>query len=139
MEQDDPVTPDEYVLRRVLNKKDHIDLSLSNPVARAAISPTGNDDRGISVYREEFITPKEVAESGRYESGYYVVRLQVTELEGIGLSVIPDPLDGELLGHALVPELGRIAKNVDKSAYRKLSLKLINLISHENVVFDPNK
>jgi len=138
MEEDDPVTQDEYILRRILNRKDFIDLSLTYPVARAAVSPTESDDRGISVFRQEFVTAQQVAEAGNSESGYYIAKLLVSNLINIGLSVEPNPLEGELPGHALIPELGLISKSADKTRYKKLSLTFVRLITHRDIIYDPN-
>lgn len=138
MEQDDPVTPDEYILRRVLNRNDYINWSLSEPVTKAALSPTREDAVGISVYRELFATPEQVAADGPSGDGYYVVRILAANIFNLGLSIVPNPLNPGLAGHCLIPELGGDAKAADVTAYRATSRSVIRTITHNNIVFDPN-
>src|SRR5438876_2814776 len=98
-----PVELMEIVLRRI--HKDHFDGTLRIPFRPAAFKPTESDQDGLSVYRERFVSPSEVAASGRTPGAYYVVRLAVRDLHRLNLSVVLTP--GALLGHAAIPELIR--------------------------------
>lgn len=137
-DQYENVTDDEFVLRRILNREDYIDLSLNIPVQRNAIAPTRQDIDGVSVYREKFVTPEEVSKSGTNPAGYYVVRFNVGVLRKLGLDVIPDPVEGELLGHALIPQLCFAAKKADKQRYTLLTYEMTKLISIPEIVFIPD-
>lgn len=103
--QDDPVTPDENVLRRISNNKDWVNLSLAISVQRVAFKPFTRDTDGLSVFRELFVTPYQVATAGPNSNGYYVARLNVNSINDLGLNIVPDPQEDQLQGHALMPEL----------------------------------
>src|SRR5438876_8365420 len=62
-----PVELMEIVLRRI--HKDYFDGTLRIPVRPAAFKPTESDQDGLSVYRERFVSPSEVAASGRTPGG----------------------------------------------------------------------
>jgi len=125
--QDDEIGTDEYVYRRVLNKQDIIDLSLRSPLQRSAFRPTNNDVDGISVFREKFTSPEALISAGQSPLGYHVVRLPVKEILEAGLTIITDPQDNQLPGHALIPDItiqeydNPQGKNLSKIKQKKLS------------------
>jgi hypothetical protein len=133
----DPVTPDEYVLRRIPNLPDWIDESLAQPVQRLAFQPNQRDTKGLSVFRELFVTPAAVAAAGRIGQGYYVVRLLVKDLLSLELSVVADPQEDQLRGHALIPELSSALSSARKAASKILQRELAKLAS-EAIVHRPN-
>jgi hypothetical protein len=71
---------------------------------RLAFQPNGNDTDGISLYREQFVTPEKVAASVKRRLGqFYVVQLRVSEIRGLRLTLRPTV--GELPGHVIIKEL----------------------------------
>ena len=120
-----PVELMEIVLRRI--HKDYFDGTLRIPVRPAAFKPTESDQDGLSVYRERFVSPSEVAASGRTPGAYYVVRLAVRDLQRLNLSVVPTP--GPLIGHAVMPELNRAFYQSEKQRSKDLQLELCRLAS----------
>ena len=134
-DQRDPVSDDEYVLRRILS--DYYDPSLRDPVHSQGFYPTKNDTNGISVFRDLFVTPDLVANSGKNPKGYYVARLRVSEIRALGLTVIPDPKDDQLPGHALIPKLCIIEYAKNKNDIKFLMHKLATLAGNE-IVFEPD-
>ena len=131
-----PVGIDEIVLRRIPNIKDFIDIELAQPIARVAVGPNRNDIDGLSVFRANFVTPKQLADAGSNRNGYYIASIKVEELNMIGLTVIPDAKDDQLPGHALIPELKYSKRRSDKNNMKPLLLKLACLAS-QNIVFQP--
>lgn len=137
--EQDSVEAEEFILRRILNLPNWVDLTLSRPIQGVAFSPTDKDADGISVFREQFTTPEAVAKTGANPAGYYVARLQASELIGLGLSITPDPLppDSGPRGHALVPEM---CSGMDKPNERALRAKLVLLINldwQNRIVYTP--
>jgi hypothetical protein len=120
-----PVDLMENVLRRI--HKDHFDGSLRIPFRPAAFKPTESDRDGLSVFRERFVSPCEVASGGRTPGVYFVVRLAVQDLRRLNLSVLPTP--GPLPGHAVIPELNRPFYENEKQRSRDLQLELCRLAS----------
>jgi len=129
--EQDPVSLHEYVLRRIHQNM----FSAGQPLpSRLAFRPTKHDTEGISVFREEFVSPKELAGAGRKPGEYYIARLSIQELKDIlGLSVIPDPDDSQPPGHALIPELKTSTPN---RTAKELHLKLAALAS-KSIVHRP--
>jgi len=121
----DPVSPREYVLRRVFAAADHFNPALSEPVQRVAFQPNKKDAAGISVFRELFVTPMEVARRGpKGPSEYIVVRLLAADVFALGLSVLPDPQADQPPGHAIIPEL---TPQTEKKRSKELQRELAKL------------
>ncbi|UCC30926.1 MAG: hypothetical protein JSU86_01355 [Phycisphaerales bacterium] len=130
--EQDPVSLHEYVLRRI--HQNMFSASQPLPVARLAFRPTEHDTKGLSVFREKFISSQELANAGRKPGEYYIARLGVQELKDIlELSVIPDPDDSQPSGHALIPEL---KTSTPKRRAKELQLKLAALAS-KSIVHRP--
>ena len=139
-DENDLVSPDEHVLRRINNKKDWYDPSLGFPVTRVACTPFKKDVDGLSVFRELFVSAAEVAAAGPNPDGYYVARLLVADIQRLGLTVVPNPLPGRLRGHAIIPELNYSATRSDpdtKKRTKELTFELAKLAGR-NIVAEPN-
>lgn len=102
----DPVSPDEYVLRRIpgwLNLVSNRDGELL--VSPEAFIPRPIDTDGISLYREHFVSALDVAMADDFDPGnHYVARIEVKSITKLGVHVEPRPTDG-LPGHAIIPQL----------------------------------
>ena len=94
----------EYVYRRV--HKSFYNPEVPEPIQRGAFRPTGDDEDGLSFYRAIMLTADEVANGveGNPADNYIVVRLQVRDLNHLGLTVVSDERP-PLPGHCMTPEL----------------------------------
>jgi hypothetical protein len=105
-EELEPVGDHEFVLRRV--PANHYREGLPTPIHRAAFRPNEQDTTGLSVYRERFVhSPSDVLRVVKPEKRgkFYVARLSVRALVGLGLTVVPDPDPEDIPGHSIIPEL----------------------------------
>ncbi len=135
--QHDTLSEDEYVLRRILNQDNIIDLNLSHPIQRIAFRPTDKDTDGISVFRELFATPEEVAFTGNNPSGYHVIRLPYREILGLGFSIIPNPDISQPNGHSLIPDLHcDLQKSISRALQQSLAT-LANKNFSDYLVYSP--
>lgn len=112
----DRVRDDEVIYRRVPARPKwcipgnpvQVTIDAFSPQKRKKNHP--GDVDGLSVTRAKsavnasFATPADVAEAGPSTAGYFVLELRVSDLKGLGLTVVPDPkVDNP--GHALIPEV----------------------------------
>lgn len=133
-DEHDPVSPDEHVLRRIFIR--HFDSALGEPIQRVAFQPNNNDTHGISVFRELFVTPAEVAQKGPKDpSEYYVVRLLAADVFTLGLSILPDPQGDQPPGHAVIPELN---PKMDQKRSKELQRGLAKL-GGRNIAYEPKR
>jgi hypothetical protein len=105
-EELEPVGDQEHILRRV--HVNHYRDGLPSPIQRAAFRPNEQDTTGIPVYRERFVSSyADVLTIVKPEKrgNYYVSRLSVRALRGLGLDVVPDPDPGDIPGHSVIPQL----------------------------------
>jgi hypothetical protein len=127
---------EEFVLRRI--HRNHVDAGPPPVVGFTAFRPTLEDTNGLSVYRDQFISPREVAASGRKPDDYYVARLPVQALHDLGLTVVVDEQTEGPAGHALLPALSLDACQKDKARLREIQVRLAELAS-QHVVHYPDK
>src|ERR1035438_307637 len=100
--EDDPVLPDESVLRLIWC--DYFKPGLKLPIQSGAFEPHKNDTDGISVFRLACLSdPRDalvvIAEDKREK--YTIVLLPVAELFALGLTVQPAKI-AQVPGHAVV-------------------------------------
>jgi hypothetical protein len=100
MDGRDPLSPDEYLLRRVTAFK--YDDKSPFPIPPDHFNPRqGKDEDGISFFQESTnCTPQKLADFSN-KHGWIIARVKVGELKDIGLT--PTPTNGE--GHVSIPEL----------------------------------
>jgi hypothetical protein len=133
----EPVSPDEIVYRKVLNRQDYFQPSLASPVIYAAFRPTDSDEDGISVCRPACgATPEEVAAGDNYVAGLPVSDITSLDIEGLRPTVIPTA--GDCRGHASIPELNVRLRDGSKKQYRLLAQRLAE-IAGRNIVHRPVK
>jgi hypothetical protein len=130
-----PLPEDEFILRRI--HKNQVGTGSPPAIGFTGFRPTPEDTAGLSVYRENLITPAEVAASGRKPGEYFVVRLPVGELRLLGLTVVADERPEGPTGHALIPELNLEACKREKAKMREIQVRLAELAS-QNVVHSPD-
>lgn len=97
-------------------------------VAPYAFRPNRKRDiDGMSFFREDFSDPNEVAASNKHPAGAYVVRLRVSDLQGLGLTVQAAPDPGELPGHAVIPELKFLPSTASKEEKERIKILEVQL------------
>lgn len=111
--ESNPVSRGEYLLRAVPNSAHYCKLDLPDWIcAMDAFLPSKNrDEDGMSFFREDFCTAKQVAAQCGHVFGAYVVRVKVDDILQVGtaanwpLAITPDPDPTKLPGHVIIPEL----------------------------------
>lgn len=112
--ESDPIEPREWLLRRIPHM--YFDARLQPPIQRAAFRPTANDIDGISLFREMFLSPKDLSKTGK-KTPYVVARIRASTIADCGLTTIASPDPAQPPGHVSLPELSiqNMKKNKQKS------------------------
>jgi hypothetical protein len=136
-----PIFPREVLLRAIPNAPGYFKASIGKwAVDPYAFQPNKKRDvDGMSFFREDFTTPKEVANTNRHPARARVAKITVRQLRSLGLDVQCDPDEGQLAGHAIVPGMQFVA-NLPKEEKRRiadLSLKLAEFASANGVYSPP--
>jgi hypothetical protein len=129
MDENEPVDDSEFVYRRI--HPNFFDVALATSVQRDAFRPTQNDTTGLSVLRTNFAGPEDAfanLDPGKAKD-YYVARLAVRDLRRLGLTVVPEPVPGGPLGHAVIPELSWPAYQAQKQHWKAILVELAKLAS----------
>ena len=135
----DPVSLDELVYRRVLNRLDFYDPELPVPVVYVAFRPTDADHDGISVYRPACgATAVQVAFGNHYVAGLRVRDIVELDINGLRPTVVPSSEITEIPGHALIPQLNVTLRDGNKERYRLLARRLAELAG-KNIVHRPSE
>ncbi|RLA52192.1 MAG: hypothetical protein DRR42_08200 [Gammaproteobacteria bacterium] len=137
LSEDDNILPAELLLRRILNRGEEIDFTLPRPVQGLAFSPNIHDSDGLSLFREKFSSPEDVARSGRNPRGYYVAQIPASEILDLGVTLVPDPQTDTLPGHSLIPELTYSSSKQYKRELRNKLAQLVNKDPKNRIVFHP--
>lgn len=138
----DPITDDEWLLRRVRVEKFRTDkVPVISPNAfEPRIKGRDPDTDGISLYRAACLAdPSEVLVTifpeRRHEYG--IVRISVSLLRSLQLSVESKP-DERIKGHVVIPELNSADYESDKSRFTPIKERLATMASEdENLVMQP--
>jgi hypothetical protein len=117
------------ILRRI--HCNHV-RAAEKPILSAAFRPHENDHDGLSVFRADVVTPEDlVSAAGQAAHNYIVARLQVADLNQLGLTVITD--DSQILGHCLIPEINIDTYLANKHRWRRVLMELANLAARDVV------
>jgi hypothetical protein len=148
VDQTDPISPNEYILRRVPYNSNNklIDPDSEQPASRDAFRPTDMDTDGLSVSRELFVSAEQVAQKYTEENPgkqCWVVRVRARDLfdDSIGVSMVPDPVDDELPGHAIIPEINatrRTQGKDEKNLLKELQHKVARLVTRNDIIYWPD-
>ena len=128
------LSADEFVLRRI--HKNHTSPEAALIILPVAFRPSKADTDGLSVFREQLVTPADLATAGRKPGEYWVARLSIASLHTLGLSVIADERSEGPPGHALIPELSFASYDRDKERWRAVLVELARLAC-EAIVHQP--
>jgi len=118
VEPHDPIQPDEIILRRIPEAQMGV-VGTRCPLPDGFDPHRTADVDGLSVYREKYHTPSQVA--GFRTKGSqptWIARLRAKAITDLGLTLKPDPLDPEdglpaRPGHALILEINSPARKSD--------------------------
>ncbi len=133
MDGRDPLSPNEYLLRRITAFK--YDAKAPFPIPPDHFNPRADEDTdGISFFQESVRTPEELAGVAN-KHGYLIVRVKVSELQQIGLT--PTPSGGN--GHVSIPELNYADSKSNPKAVDILKKNLAKLVSDRIVLRTPPK
>jgi hypothetical protein len=141
-EETDPITDDEWVLRRVRVERFRTDQApaLSPNAFEPRVKGRDPDTDGISLYRAACLSdPSDVLATvdpdRRHEYG--IVRIQVCTLRSLGLSV-HTARDERVKGHVVIPELNAPDYAVHKARFTPLKEALAaEAGKEENIVKRP--
>ena len=138
----DPITDDEWLLRRVRNEKFRTDkLPVISPNAfEPRIKGRDPDTDGINFYRASCLSdPCEVLATIHLErrDEYGIVRISVALLKSLQLSVTSKS-DDRIRGHVVVPELNSVDYESEKSRFTPIKERLAAMAREdENIVRRP--
>jgi hypothetical protein len=127
--EDEPVTPDELVVRLVW--RDFLRPGEPLPVLPVAFKPREDEADGISVFRLACLTGARDALAAIHaekRGSYAIAVLPVAELTALGLTVRPARIEA-VSGHAVLPELNVTAAKADRHAWKAIQIKLAELAS----------
>lgn len=136
----DEDSQDVYLLRRI--HRDHFKSGQPLEVAPTAFRPSKSDTDGLSVSFEAEISALDLAELARQGAeNYGVVRLSLSEIEKLQLTVIRDDSEDADAGDALIPEINANAyyrsTRESKRRLKELGLELARL-ANDNIVLRPD-
>ena len=127
MDGRDPLSPDEYILRRITACK--FDPKSKFPIPPDYFHPRSQDEDGISFYQEHVTTPEALAECSN-KHGWLIARIRVSELREIGLNPMPTGPDG----HVSLPELSYANSKSNRDGTDILKNKLASLAAKRIVL-----
>ena len=138
-----PVSHDESLLRAIPNTPAHLSDDMGNwKIAPYAFQPNKNRDiDGMSFFREDFSTPKQIAKTNKHGSGARVASITVEQLESLELTATPGPIASEPAGHSIVPGMRFVEKSLLSTEQRRevkdRSQKLAQFASSNRIYSPP--
>ena len=142
--EDDPITDDEWLLRRVRVERVRTDQTpLVSPNAfEPRIKGRDRDTDGISLYRAACVgDPSDIlatVDPGRRHE-YGIVRIPVSLVESLAFSVRSVPVD-EIKGHVTIPQLNADDYEADKSRFTSIKYQLaVEASRAENILKRPSE
>jgi hypothetical protein len=105
-----------------------------------AFQPAKDDDDGISLFREDFVTAEDLAMLSLHPKGVRVARVLASECTNLHLSLNPAPHPHEPAGHTLIPEMTFVKRtaqtNIQVQNIKDLAQKLAQIAS-KNEIYTP--
>ena len=98
----EPIDDDELLYRRV--PLVHFDENNDPKLTPQTFRPRSDDTTGLSISRAKYKTAEQAAQNSRGKQ-YYVAVFRAGDLRTGGISVEPQPIPPDDLGHAELPEL----------------------------------
>jgi hypothetical protein len=102
----EPLDPNERVYRRVIAGRHYKPGRKPEPLSPRAFAARPVDDIGISFVRAKYVSgPEEAAALGATGYDYDVIEMRAGDLAREGIKIVPDPIAGECVGHAVSPAI----------------------------------
>jgi hypothetical protein len=120
LSESDPLTPNEWLLRRIPNNADYYKPAEPVPIQRVAFEPNKQDVDGLSFFREMFISPRELGLKTGRKPPYIVARVRLKDIEANNIKIHAAPDSEQPAGHAVAPEITYAARKATKEAQRQL-------------------
>ena len=134
----DKVEGSEWILRRVPREGDplYYDPTQDKPLQRVAFRPNRQDTDGLSLFRESFISSRQLAMTGG-KPPYHIVRLKACRVCEIGLTVVAAPDPDQPPGHVIIPELcfRKSESRLQKEQANKFQLALRDVVDLKSSLF----
>lgn len=136
-----PVFRNEVLLRTIPNSIGYYTPPMGPwAVSLDAFDPKKNDSDGISLYREAFISPEELARINTHKAGVRVGKVHVNDFHKLGLSVLSTPDPSGPPGHVSIPEM-MFVKKTAQTAIQVQNIKVLALklsrVANANGIFVP--
>lgn len=137
--EDEPITDDEWLLRRVWHER--FVPVLSPNAFEPRLKGRDRDTDGISLHRQACLPDPSavlvtVAPEKRHLHG--IVRIPMSLLRSLGLSVVSKP-EEQIKGHVVIPELNADDYESDKARFTPIKLRLATEASKdENILRRPS-
>ena len=129
----DPIDPKEWLLRRT--PSDYYNSSSDVPFTRVAFRPHRYDVDGISLFREMFVSPKDISATGR-SAPYTVARIRALSINDAELKINATPDSRQPPGHSSIPKLSIDEMKSNKPQSKEYQFALAKLAV---VAYDPIK
>lgn len=129
----DPIDPKEWLLRRT--PSDYYNSSSDVPFTRVAFRPHRYDVDGISLFREMFVSPKDISATG-WSAPYTVARIRAFRIMNAKLEIDASPDSRQPPGHASVPKLSIDEMECNKPQSKEYQSALAEMAV---VAYDPIK
>jgi len=135
------VVRNEVLLRTVPNGIFYYTKTMGNwAINPSAFEPAKDDVDGISLFREDFVTPKDLASVNPHPNGVRVARVFARQFGSLNLSVKPSPDASGPPGHAIVPELHFVRKTPQTKDLKRKMLDLAQKLAQfasKNKIYTP--
>lgn len=127
----EPVDPEESIYRRIFTGSGYLDPKRKPPLSAKAFRPLADEAEGISVTRANYVQrPEDAAALGFAGKDYFLIELRAADIQGLGLSIKPDPLPPDDLGHALIPGVNSLAASMPEVEGRMDQLRKLHFLWH---------
>ena len=139
-----PVFRHEVVLHSIPNVRGYFQEDMGAwAVAPGGFKPRPKHDvDGMSFFRDDFTSQRDLAKASRHPDGVRVSRFTVRQLRELGLDPEADPDHNELPGHVIVRALCFVDKNLltdaDRQKMRDVQQRLAQLATANGVYCPPN-
>jgi hypothetical protein len=129
----DPIDREEQLLRLI--PKDWHRPKNPIPFGKIAFQPRDNDEDGLSLYREKWVTAHRLVSTRRSPEKWFVVRLKVKDILAIKVTV--KVTVGDLPGHVVIPEMNTGDYKKSPNQINEWALSLTKIASQDIVLRPP--
>jgi len=106
-----------------------------------AFEPVQDDEDGISLFREDFVTREYLASVNKHPMGVRVSRVRAKECTSLHVSLKPSPREDQPPGHLVIPEMPFMNKKSPQGKLRRQEIQRLALmlarIASNNEIYTP--